>query len=325
MGEVISLGTARRLLLLLFILVIGVSALLWLRGFGPSRLDPAPKGENRPPATTTPLTGQKILPPPKPRLPPPVGQPVSLLLIGVDQRKGDVGRADALMVVTLNPSRKTVKVLNIPRDSKTRLMFSDGTGREDKINHAYSLGNGIPSTVRTVEHFLSLPIHHYVKVNFSGFRRVVDLFGGVDVEVSHSFSYKGHQFKKGPMRLNGSQALAYVRDRTGGSDYDRHKRQQQVMKSLWKKGTQWSTLLKMDDLYHVFQHHVTTDLSLQDTWRLFRTLRQIREENVEVLHLSGTDQWTPHYYMIVPEKERRRVGQALRKHLELKSPASYRP
>lgn len=319
------MGNTKRSVFLFLILIIGVSALLWLSQF---RMNPAPKEKNQPSDTITPWTKQRILSPPESRLPSPVGQPVSLLLIGVDQRKRDVGRADALMVVTLNPSRKTVKVLNIPRDSKTRLVLNDGSHREDKINHAYSLGNGVPSTVRTVEQFLTLPIHHYVKVNFSGFRKVVDLFGGVDVKVSRSFSYKGHHFKRGPMRLNGSQALAYVRDRTGGNDYDRHERQQQVMKSLWKKGTEWSTLLKMDDLYHVIQNHVTTDLSLQDTWRLFRTLRNIREENVEVLHLSGTDQWTPHYYMIVPEKERRRVGQALREHLELKrapDSVSHRP
>lgn len=324
MGEVISLKKNKGWVIFLFILVIGVSALLWMQGFGPSGLESLPKEKKSPENPPAPLT-QQIPSPSEPRLPPPTRQPVSLLLIGVDQRKGDVGRADALMIVTLNPSRKTVKVLNIPRDSKTRLVLGEGRLQEDKINHAYSLGNGIPSTVRTVEQFLSLPIHHYVKVNFSGFRRVVDLFGGVDVEGSRNFSYKGHTFKKGPMKLNGSQALAYVRDRTGGNDLDRHKRQQQVMRSLWKKGTHWSTLLKMDDLYHILQQHVTTDLSLQDTWRLLRTLRLIQEENVEVLHLSGRDQWSPRYYMIVPEKERQRVSQVLREHLELKSPTSHRP
>lgn len=244
---------------------------------------------------------------------------MSLLLIGVDQRSGDQGRADALMLLTIHPDLRTVKVLNIPRDSKTRLWLGGGKWKQDKINHSYSLGTGIPSTVKTVEHFLEVPIHHYVKVNFSGFRSLVDLFGGVDVQVKSPFSYKGHHFKKGAMTLNGSQALAYVRDRTGGSDYDRHERQQQVMKNLWKKGTRWSTLLKMDDLYQVMHRHVKTSLSLQDTWQLFRTLRSVEEKDVEVLRLSGSDQWTPRYYLVVPKRERLRVGRRLKEHLELKT------
>src|SRR5699024_12739473 len=100
-----------------------------------------------------------------------------------------------------------------------------------------ALGNGVVATVRTVEHFLDIPVDHFVKMDFAGFRALIDQVGGVNVDVERNFSYKGHRFRKGKRTLNASQALAYVRDRTGGSAVDRHIRQQQVVSRLREKGT----------------------------------------------------------------------------------------
>ncbi|PTX62562.1 LytR family transcriptional attenuator [Melghirimyces profundicolus] len=314
------MGRYNRKTLLAVVLALGVVILFRLQ-------DPEnpPSAPETPPSTPSPAPIRDRNTPddpaaPRLRPPSPLDRPVSLLLIGVDQRKEDVGRADALLVLTVNPSSKTVKVLNIPRDTKTWLIRGNGQRlRRDKINHSYSLGHGAKSTVKTVENFLNIPIHDYIKMNFAGFRSVIDLFGGVDVRVRRNFSYKGHHFRKGPMTLNGAQALAYIRDRTGGSDYDRHERQQQVLNSLWEKGTRWSTIMKLDELFRIVRRHSETSLSFPQAWRTLGTVREIPKEKREVLRLRGKDEWSSHYYLVVPEGERSRVSRVLREHLEIES------
>src|SRR3954462_10782757 len=83
-------------------------------------------------------------------------QPFSVLLLGVDQRKGDKGRSDTMIVLTVNPKLNSVKMLSIPRDTRTEII---GKGKEDKINHAYAFG-GVEMSMNTVENFLDIPIDY---------------------------------------------------------------------------------------------------------------------------------------------------------------------
>jgi polyisoprenyl-teichoic acid--peptidoglycan teichoic acid transferase len=251
--------------------------------------------------------------------PVPLDRPTSLLLIGVDRRREDPGRTDALVLLTIHPKKKSVKLLHVPRDTKTRLQLGKGRTALDKINHAYALGEGISSTVQTLEAFLDIPIDHYIKVDMEGFQKIIDLFQGVDVTSPRSFSYLGHRFRKGPMHLNGAQALAYIRDRTGTDDFDRHRRQQQLLRSLWHKSKQPSTLLKLNRLFHILRRYTETSLTLRDAVSLYYTLSRVPEKNIETIRLRGHDEWRRRYYFIVPEKERLRVRSLLRHHLELES------
>lgn len=258
--------------------------------------------------------------PSQPQLP---KEPISLLLIGIDKRKGDPGRTDALIVLTINPKEQTIKIVNIPRDLKTQLFLSPKRIIKDKINHAYALGNGAPATVRTIEHFLDIPIDHYIKVNMKGFRALIDSFDGVDIVGTREFSSRGHHFIKGKMHLNGDAALAYVRDRTGSSDFDRHLRQQQVLYSLWGKMRSFSSLLKADEFLMIVRNHVETSLTPFDMWHLQATIRSIPKENIETLRISGQDQWADHYYFIVSKSERQRIRHILQEHLELDRPSQH--
>ena len=74
-------------------------------------------------------------------------KPISILLMGVDQRANETGRSDSMMLFTLNPQKKSMKITSIPRDSYTEIV---GKGKKDKINHAYAFG-GIDMSVKTVE------------------------------------------------------------------------------------------------------------------------------------------------------------------------------
>src|SRR5207247_2633498 len=76
-------------------------------------------------------------------------QPISILLMGVDERTGDRGRSDTLIAMTLNPQKKTMQMISIPRDTRTEII---GHGTTDKINHAYAFG-GPKMSIETVENF----------------------------------------------------------------------------------------------------------------------------------------------------------------------------
>lgn len=118
------------------------------------------------------------------------------------------------MVATFNPSDQTMKLLSIPRD--TRVKIGD-LGYKDKINHSYSEG-GKELTIETVEGFLDIPIDYFVTVNFDGFISIVDLLGGVTVDVPFDFNdinakWERFYFTEGEMELDGEEALVYARMR----------------------------------------------------------------------------------------------------------------
>ena len=118
--------------------------------------------------------------------------PFSILLLGVDERKNDVGRSDTMIVMTVNPNKQSIKMLSLPRDTRTEIV---GHGTSDKMNHAYAYG-GIPMTINTIEEFLDIPIDYYVKMNMEGFQEIVDAVGGITVDNDMDLSYKGYTFQK---------------------------------------------------------------------------------------------------------------------------------
>jgi LCP family protein required for cell wall assembly len=151
------------------------------------------------------------------------GRPFNLLVVGSDSRAGledeggrrygDVGgqRNDVTLVVRVEPARKRVSMLSIPRDLVVPIA---GTGAENRINAAFTGGPG--QLVKTVEQNFGIPVHHYVLVDFDGFRAIVDALGGIDVR----FPYPARDAKSGLnitepgcRHLTGGQALALARSR----------------------------------------------------------------------------------------------------------------
>lgn len=120
-------------------------------------------------------------------------EPFSVLMLGVDERDGDSGRSDTMIVLTVNPDKKSVKMLSIPRDTRTEIV---GHGTTDKINHAYAFG-GVAMSMDTVENFLDIPIDYFMQINMEGFKDIVDSVGGVTVDNDLDFTYEGVHFAKG--------------------------------------------------------------------------------------------------------------------------------
>ncbi|MBQ8918900.1 MAG: LCP family protein, partial [Acidaminococcaceae bacterium] len=108
----------------------------------------------------------------------------NIVVMGCDIRKDDVGRSDTLFVVMLDKNNKQASLLSIPRD--TRVKIKDRGW--DKINAAFAYG-GQDLTRSTVQDFLGIRLHNYVVVDFQGFKDLVDVIGGVDINVEKRMYY----------------------------------------------------------------------------------------------------------------------------------------
>jgi LCP family protein required for cell wall assembly len=173
---------------------------------------------------------------------------MNLLLLGSDSRidAGDpqqwsygAQRTDAIMLVHLQADRKAAYVVSIPRDSWVTV---PGHGQA-KINAAFSWG-GPSLMVRTVESVTGVPIDHVVVADFTGFKTLTDQLGGVDITIPQATSDERHTWSAGVHRMNGDEALDYVRQRHNlpGGDFDRVKRQQNWIRAVIRKLSATGTL-----------------------------------------------------------------------------------
>src|SRR5699024_7408659 len=143
-------------------------------------------------------------------------EPLNILLMGIDSDTPEGGRSDALMVMTLDPKDEQMQLVSIPRDTRTEIA---GKGVDDKINHAYAFG-GSDMAVDTVEQFLDIELDYYVRINMSGFERLVDELGTITVNNDVAWSDGQYDFGFGPTEMDGDKTMAFVRMRKQDPDGD---------------------------------------------------------------------------------------------------------
>ncbi|OIJ21736.1 LytR family transcriptional regulator [Anaerobacillus alkalidiazotrophicus] len=242
-------------------------------------------------------------------------QPLSFLLLGIDARGTERGRTDTLIVLTVNPNTESMKMLSIPRDTRTEMI---GRGFDDKINHAYAFG-GPEMTIATVENFLDIPIDYYMTINMEGFKDIVDAVGGVTVDNPFEFGHSGYTFKKGTLSLDGSQALAYSRMRYEDprGDHGRNDRQRQIMNEIIKEGAQISSVTRVEEILGAIGNNVRTDLDLDKMMKIQSNYKGARRSSEEVTISGSGAMMGGVWYYIVSEEERLRVSNLLKEHLEI--------
>jgi len=212
---------------------------------------------------------------------------VSFLLIGSDKRPGSSYRTDTLVIAILWPKEGQVSMISIPRDL---WIFIPTVGMQ-RINTAYQSGEisgyagGGPSLLKdTIAYNLGIRIDHTAMVEFDGFRRIVDTLGGAEVPVSCAYtdwrlidpSYDPYNennwwlFTVGPgvVHMDGDLALWYARSRSKSNDFDRGRRQQEVLRSIFDQALKTDTLSKIPQLYSDLSSTVITDLGLADLLRM---------------------------------------------------------
>lgn len=177
--------------------------------------------------------------------------PLTFLVVGSDTR-ADVpagetpgGLSDVMMLVRVTGDRQHAQVVSLPRDSWVPI---PGHGMA-KLNAAYAYG-GPSLLVQTVEELTGVRIDHYAAIDFAGFVRMTDALGGVDVQVAETTTNGPYTYQAGMNHLDGEEALFYVRQRYGlpGGDFDRVKRQQQYLRSVFGSLAQQNVLADMGAL-----------------------------------------------------------------------------
>ncbi|MFI5866015.1 LCP family protein [Streptomyces sp. NPDC051546] len=233
----------------------------------------------------------------------------NILLIGSDSRTGadnarygqDKGtqRSDTTILLHLPADRKSATAVSIPRDLMAEIpacLKPDGSRTSEQFaqfNWAFEWG-GTACTIRTVEAMTGIRVDHHMVLDFSGFKKMVDAIGGVEVCLRRPVDDTEAELKlpAGRQTLQGEQALGFVRARHSlgnGSDTERMERQQAFLGSLVKKVQSNGVLLNPGRLYPLLDaatSSVTTDpglASLRGLYELVRGVRDIPTDQIKFL------------------------------------------
>ena len=231
---------------------------------------------------------------------------INLLLLGMGGENHDGGYlTDTIMLASLKPSTKQVALVSIPRDLTAPV---SGWRKVNSIN-AYAEketpGSGSAVVAKAFDELLQTPITYYLRVDFSGFERIIDEIGGVEVNVENEFDdytypVKGREdnpdyysrfehlhFDAGLQKMDGSLALKYARSRHAygpeGSDFARARRQQLLLEAVKEKLLSRQTLLNpvvLSKLIVEFNKDVSTNLSTWEMIRLWDLFKDVKREQI---------------------------------------------
>lgn len=229
------------------------------------------------------------------------GPIVNVLLLGVDSGIDQAARSDTMILFSLDKRDGSVSALSIPRDTQVRIPGRRGT---DRINAAHAIG-GPNLAVRTVEQLLGIDIAYYVRVDFEGFKAIVDTLGGVVLDVERRMYYEDNaqglkiDLQKGLQRLNGEQALQYVRYRSDGmgdvslvdanrQEYaGRVQRQLKFVRAMFQQALSPRNVLNAAELIRQMQKAVRTNMPIDVALVLAAQFRDVGIQELETAILPG--------------------------------------
>ncbi|WP_445684150.1 LCP family glycopolymer transferase [Staphylococcus sp. FSL K6-3157] len=249
------------------------------------------------------------------------GDPFTVALFGVDSdakrdAEGGGQRSDTVMVLSINPQKKTTEIVSIPRDTQAEIV---GKGTTEKINHAYAYG-GPDMAVKSVENLLNVPIDHYATIDMDGMQDMIDTVGGINVTSNASFSYDGYQFSEGVQsHMDGEEAMAFIRSRKeegAGGDFGRQERQQLVIQGLANKLTSISSVTHFNSLMNHVEDNVKTDLTVGELNKIRSNYNDANEQvNRHQLDGQGGIQDDGLYYFIPSESSLSEIEASIKDNL----------
>ncbi len=227
-----------------------------------------------------------------------------IMVLGVDSRSDDVGRSDTLMVASVRREQEMAMLLSVPRDTRVEIKGH----KYDKINHAYAYG-GHELSRDTVEKLLGVPVDHYIMVDTKAFERIIDLIGGVDIDVEKRMYYEDPwddngglviDLYPGEQHLDGERAIQYVRYRDGEGDIGRIARQQKFVRAVLSQVISPSVLPKLPELAEEISGAVETDMSVGELIQMASMLKGIKDNGLKVdmvpgapVYFSDISYWIP--------------------------------
>ena len=221
-----------------------------------------------------------------------VNEPFNIYITGIDQwedEKGeDLERSDVNMIMTVNPVTKKILLTSIPRDTYVKLHTAQ---QMDKLTHTGIYGVG--ETLSTVEDWMGVDMNYYVKLNFTGIKRIINAMEGIRVysPVAFKSSISEFEYDKGWNNMYGRKALYFARERHAfeGKDSIRVENQQRVVKAVIKKMTSSTTLLtKYGDIMAAAGDNLQTNMSPDDMTALVKLqMGELAEWDVESQKIDG--------------------------------------
>ncbi len=274
-------------------------------------LTPSPTSRPQLIPTFATVTGTQYIiggnrPTPVPTFQVPLGT-TNVLLMGSDITLDEgVGRTDTIIIVSINRDGPTASMISLPRDM---WVYIPGWTM-NRINTALSRGSsaGYPGGAvaqlkDTILYNFGVPIHYYAQVDFEGFKEAVDAIGGTDVAVSCQLrdwrlkspeldptvedNWEMFTLKPGIHNMDGDMALWYARSRRSTSDFDRGRRQQQVLRAMLNTGVDVNLLPQIPELWNAYQDTIITDLDFGRILQLAALAPDVRENGVQHLYIVG--------------------------------------
>ncbi|MBO6195184.1 MAG: LCP family protein [Bacilli bacterium] len=222
-----------------------------------------------------------------------------MYISGSDSRGSvsDVARSDVNIVAVVNPTKRKVLLVSIPRDYYVQLHGT--TGVKDKLTHAGVYG--IDMSINTIEDLLGIDINYYTKVSFNTVVKIVDTIDGIDINSDTEFTgSKNCHYVVGEQHLNGECALRYARERKIYESGDRHRgqNQQAVITAIINKMTNPKYLIRYDKILKNTEGTFETNMSYDEITNLAKyELTDLKKWSVESYNLDGTGDMQPTYSM----------------------------
>lgn len=206
----------------------------------------------------------------------------NIVLFGIDtQSTGDgqdnpnfTGRSDSIIIVSINPKYKSIKMISIPRDTYAEI---EGHGKT-KINHAYEFGQE-QLALKTINQNFGLDLTEYITIDFAGLINVINDIGGIELNITKkekdfingasklAYKISNSTYKKlssyGTVKLDGEQALTHSRNRNVGDDFTRAGRQRQVIEAIMNKMSKMS-FSEISSHVDVFLQQATTNINVME-------------------------------------------------------------
>ncbi|NLP24405.1 MAG: LCP family protein [Syntrophomonadaceae bacterium] len=218
------------------------------------------------------------------------GKPVNILVMGIDARNAEQNsRSDTMIVASIDRKTKQVVMVWIPRDTRVQV----SANRYDKINSVNVL-KGPEEACKVAGKLLDTRIDYYVITNFGGFEKIIDILGGVNIDVETAMTHYDPNPKlsinlsSGPQRLNGAQALSYVRYRGGPTaDIGRTVRQQKFVSALAQEMFRPSIITKLPELVPELSKHIHTNIPASDMLFMMQVAREFDVSGIVTQTLPG--------------------------------------
>ena len=197
---------------------------------------------------------------------------VSILVMGSDARGDGSFRTDSMILVIINQDTGAVAMVSFPRDLYVEV---PGYGQQ-RINTAQEYG-GFPLTVQTFQNNFGVTPDYYVMTDFQGFVNIINNLGGIQVDASQNLTdtcklaqaVNGYcSVGPGQVYMDGATALWYVRSRYSSNDFDRTRRQQEVITAIFKKLMSLDAITKLPSLYQEYTQSVATNVPLDEAVKL---------------------------------------------------------